>query len=353
MASFTAFTWRCSWSSCFGLQQEVERDRRQVQVRRLAPQDLRDARLLLRSRAGAAVELHLVHDEVLAHDPGEVVHILCVERVRDRAVLAAPRRALLLARCAQSSVELLGHGQVDVVDAVVRIELAVAVERMAVPAPAVRMFALRVFRGGLEHPELRIPLRHHEEGRAQAVAGSREDAGHLAGPLEVEGHGGVGGDRLIERDAQHGLVVGIVLGRLECASAAKLRPLGPAERRELDAARPRRIESMSPVRCAGLLHECRSLVLERVEVEVQPDLLDGHGRWVGPGEPALAPDLARLGIQRRVDLVRELPRALRRGIRAKDVVEPAGQRLCNQHERQPQDQQRTTAHPYASSIFAL
>ncbi len=329
-----------------GLQQEV--DGHLGKVERLArhAEDLGDAPLLLLVLIGQPrlVERHLVQLEVLAAHPGEVVNVLRLVAVGDGAVLAAHAVAEADPRSAELALEALGHGQADHVRAVVGVELAAAVELMAVPAPG-RLAADRVL---FPDAGLRIPLRDHEESAVSALAGAREDPRHAALPGEIERGFTACGDGCPQRDAHDGLVVGVAVVLVHELKLARLDELGPVltlERREVDAAGLARVERVATVRAQRLAHERRALVLERVEVEMQAHLLHLDGRGVLPAELALGVDAVRLGVKARVDGVGEL------ALRCARVLGPGrrfrkqpGDQVRREGKERPEEKQATTTH---------
>ena len=166
---------------------------------------------------------------------------------------------------------------------------------------------------GLEHADLREPLR--EEEVATDRAGPGEGARHLGGPLDLEIDRIAGAHLDGERDADHGLVVHVAVvgldevqlrgevhgGRGTGAEEAQgatdghVREVLERPVRADSAARGRRQEALPQERRAG--------VLPGVPVEVQANLVRGPGvmfRHVITSRPVM---VRARDVQRRVDRV--------------------------------------------------
>ena len=146
-------------------------------------------------------------DEVRARGPGKVVHVLLHEAVRGGAVLVV---GSALFRTRRSNHPARWHGEADIIDAVVRIELGSRVELMRVPASV------------FEHAKLREPL--SDEEVVANHSRSIERARNLCGPVQANLDGLPWLDWRRQRDRHHRTVICIAV--IGCDEATIVEALG-------------------------------------------------------------------------------------------------------------------------------
>ncbi len=213
--------------------------------------------------------LGVAHAVGVPGGPREVVH--AVGEVAVHVAVAAGRVTAPARSPLAPTGHRVGHVERHVVAPEVCVELAVGVEGKARPAPV-----------GLQHRELREPLRHHVKSPVKARA--RDERRERAAPAQGQRHGGPGGHLLRQRDAELGLVTGGVRGVRRAGQ--EVGAVFEAQRGDLDPAplRRRRLALAPPP------HEEGVSASKRVEVEVKPQLPGGHPRGVGPAHGPLALD---------------------------------------------------------------
>ncbi len=242
--------------------------------------------------------------------PGEVVHVpLLVGEGRRAVRIRRARRP----HAGGADDEAGRDRDVDQVVAEVGVELGIGVELVAVPA-AGRPSAPA---GRLVDAELREPLTHEVEVAVEAGAG--EDLRQLRREGDVERERAARRHRFGQRESHDRLVVLVpVVGLLEAQGAFEVAPVGERHRGDVDPTPPAFGHPVAAQLASRLLHERALGVLERVQVEVEPEIADRVGGRVGPGEalPAVEPMGGR--VERDVDsVVDHLGRA---------VGQPVGQR---------------------------
>ncbi len=155
----------------------------------------------LHGRQPRLLESGQPHDVVRTRRPREVVDVLLDEAMRRRLVRVVASLALDAGRADHPA---LRHGQLHVVDAVVREELGARVELVAVPALV------------LEHADFRKPLGEEEEAADDARAGDRPR--DLRRPLEIDLDGFARRHRAWQRHRHHRLIVGVPVVRRDVAA---------------------------------------------------------------------------------------------------------------------------------------
>ena len=234
--------------------------------------------------------------ELVPRGEGEVVHVALYEAARDAALVAL----LLGHRAARADDEALGHVDRHVVVAEVRIKLGEVVEREVRPRPV-----------GLAPRDLREPLPEHVE--APRVARAEEHRRELLVPRDLEGDALAGLDRLRQGHAHVSLVVGVA-GRRRLGRRPHARgPLLHAERFHAHPA-PVGRQAGAAEAVLDVAQEHGALVLERVQIEVQPQLVGRDARGVRPADLARALELVELRIDGRLQRVaRDVGRVPRHG----------------------------------------
>ena len=257
--------------------------------------------------------------------------------VRRRAVgVLAFRRSP--SRCADGERSRDRH--LDHVASEIRVELRVRVELVAVPA-ARRPAAPA---GRLVHPDFREPLAHQIE--VAEVAGPREHPRQLCREDEVECHRAAGRHRRRERDAHHRLVFGILIVRLlESHRPGEIGAILELQRIDLNPSPVVLPLGGAAELSARLFEERRVRALERVQVQVEPQIRDRVVGRITPNQPLLADQLPHGVIEVHADSVIDDTLGaigqtghtrLRGGLRLTGVERRAGRRERGRAKGNPQ-----------------
>ena len=273
-------------------------------------------------------------DERRIDGPREIVHVALLVHVSGRAVaVLAPRHP----HAGRAEHHVRRHRHLDAVVAEVRVELRVRVELMAVPAAGGAATASR----GLVDAQLREPLA--DERVIADVAGACEHAWQLRGEGDVEGDARSGRDRFWQCHSRHRPILRVaIVWRLESQRAGEIGAVGQDEAGDVDPAPAVLLDRDVAELAARFLPEGRAGVLERVQIEVEPEIGDRIGGGIPPGDTLTAGEPLRGAVQRDADVIGDdLVGALGQGVGVGDGCSGRRQQPGNRHRR---DQRRLGAH---------